>query len=73
VCSPRRLLEDLHRWKISIAGRSPSLEDLRGDFRSAMRADVDESFAMRMRQRHPPFVTPAPQAAATQLHERSAG
>jgi hypothetical protein len=55
------------------AGRSPSLEDLRGDFRSAMRADVDASFAMRMRQRHPPFVTPAPQAAATQLHERSAG
>ena len=35
-------------------GRSPSLEDLRADFRSAMRADVDESFAMRTRQRYPP-------------------
>lgn len=41
-------------------GRTPSLEDLRADFRSAMQADMDESFAMRMRQRYPPLVTPAP-------------
>ena len=50
-------------------GPAPSLEDLRADFRSAMQADVDESFAMRMRQRYPPFVTPAPQAPATQPHQ----
>jgi hypothetical protein len=31
-----------------------------------MQADVDESFAARMRQRYPPFVTPAPQPPATQ-------
>jgi hypothetical protein len=42
------------------AGRTPSLEDLRADFRSAMQTDMDKSFAMRMRQRYPPFVTPAP-------------
>jgi hypothetical protein len=41
------------------AGRTPSLEGLRADFRSAMQADMDESFAMRMRQRYPQFVTPA--------------
>jgi hypothetical protein len=42
-------------------GRTPSLEDLRADFRSAIQADMDESFAIRMRQRYPPFITPAPQ------------
>jgi hypothetical protein len=41
------------------AGRTPSLEDLRADFHSEMQADMDESFATRMRQRYPPFVTPA--------------
>jgi hypothetical protein len=51
------------------AGIAPTLEDLRADFRSAMQADVDESFAVRMRQRYPPFVTPAPQAPATQPHQ----
>ena len=40
-------------------GPTPSLEELRADFRSAMQADIDESFAMRMRQRYPPFITPA--------------
>lgn len=44
-------------------GRAPSLEDLRADFRNAMQADMDESFAMRMRQRYPPLVIPAPQAS----------
>lgn len=39
-------------------GRTPSLEDLRADFHNAMQTDMDESFAMRMRQRYPPFVTP---------------
>jgi hypothetical protein len=48
------------------AGIAPTLEDLRADFRSAMQADVDESFAVRMRQRHPPFVTPAAPTPATQ-------
>jgi hypothetical protein len=51
------------------AGIAPTLEDLRADFRSAMQADMDESFAVRMRQRYPPFVTPAPQAPATQPHQ----
>ncbi len=46
------------------AGRAPSLEDLRADFRGEMRDDIDESFAIRMRQRHPPFVTPAPKTLA---------
>jgi hypothetical protein len=63
----RLLSESLTRvLAAATAGRSPSLEDLRADFRSAMQADMDESFAMRMRQRYPPFVTPAPQAPATQ-------
>jgi hypothetical protein len=48
------------------AGSTPSLERLRADFRSAMQADMDESFAVRMRQRYPPFVTPAPAVSATQ-------
>jgi hypothetical protein len=48
------------------AGRTPSLEGLRADFRSAMQADMDESFAMRMRQRYPRFVTPAPQVSGAQ-------
>jgi hypothetical protein len=39
-------------------GPTPSLEELRADFRSA--------FAIRMRQRYPPFVTPAPQASTVQ-------
>ena len=43
-------------------GPTPSLEELRADFCSAMQADIDEAFAIRMRQRYPPFVTPAPQA-----------
>jgi hypothetical protein len=43
-------------------GPTPSLESLRADFRTAMQDDIDESFAIRMRQRYPPFVTPAPQA-----------
>jgi hypothetical protein len=47
-------------------GPTPSLEELRADFRSAMRADIDESFAIRMRQRYPPLVTPAPQASTLQ-------
>ena len=47
-------------------GATPSLEGLRADFRSVMQADMDESFAMRMRQRYPPFVTPAPQGSAAQ-------
>jgi hypothetical protein len=47
-------------------GRTLSLEDVRADFRSAMQADMDESFAIRMRQRYPPFVTPAPQVPAAQ-------
>jgi hypothetical protein len=41
-------------------GRTPSLEDLRADFRNTMQADIDESFAMRMRQLYPPIITPAP-------------
>jgi hypothetical protein len=57
--SPTRVLAD------ATEGRTPSLEDLRADFRSAMQADLDESFAMRMRQRYPPFITPAPQARAS--------
>lgn len=48
----------------STAGRAPSLEDLRADFRVEMRGAIDESFAIRMRQRHPPFVTPALQTLA---------
>jgi hypothetical protein len=48
---------------------TPTLEDLRADFRRAMQADMDESFAVRMRQGYPPFVTPAPQAPATQPHQ----
>jgi hypothetical protein len=51
------------------AGKAPTLEDLRADFRSAMQADMDESFAVRMRQRYPPLVTPAPQAPTTQPHQ----
>jgi hypothetical protein len=47
------------------AGRTPSLEDLRADFHSAMQANMDESFAIRMRQHYPPFVTPA-QVSTTQ-------
>jgi hypothetical protein len=42
-------------------GPTPSLNGLRADFRTAMQADIDESFAVRMRQRYPPFVPPAPQ------------
>jgi hypothetical protein len=39
--------------------RTPSSAALRADFRSAMQGDLDKSFAMRMRQRYPPIVTPA--------------
>jgi hypothetical protein len=41
------------------SGPAPSLEDLRAEFRAAMQTDIDESFATRMRQRYPSFVTPA--------------
>ena len=47
-------------------GPTPSLEELRADFRTAMQADIDESFAIRMRQRYPPLITPAPQASTVQ-------
>jgi len=47
-------------------GPTPSLDSLRADFRSAMQVDIDESFAACMRQRYPPFVEPAPRAAAAQ-------
>jgi hypothetical protein len=47
-------------------GPTPALEDLGADFRSAMQADMDDSFAMRMRQRYPPFVTPVPQVSTAQ-------
>lgn len=46
-------------------GPTPSLNALRADFRTAMQADIDESFAVRMRQRYPPFVTPARNQAAS--------
>jgi hypothetical protein len=44
-----------------LEGRSPQKptdRKFRVDFRTAMQADMDESFAIRMRQRYPPFVTP---------------
>jgi len=54
----------------STPGPTPSMDGLRAEFRATMQADIDESFAIRMRQRYPPFVTPAPQAAATQPTSR---
>lgn len=44
-------------------GPTPSLDVLRAEFRTAMQADIDKSFAVRMRQRYPPIVTPAPPPA----------
>lgn len=41
-------------------GPTPSLGSLRADFRTAMQADIDESFAARMRQRYPPSSRPHP-------------
>ena len=46
-------------------GPTPSLNALRADFRTAMQADIGESFAVRMRKRYPPFVTPARNQAAS--------
>lgn len=40
-------------------GPTPSLEGLRADFHAAMQEDIDKSFAVRMRQRYPSFVTSA--------------
>jgi hypothetical protein len=57
-----------HVLATATAGRTPSLEGMRADFRSAMQPDMDESFAMRMRQRYPPFVTSAPLASETQTN-----
>jgi hypothetical protein len=48
-------------------GTTPSLEDLRADFHRSMQADIDEAFAIRMRQRYPLFITPAPQVSGTLL------
>lgn len=36
-----------HVLAAATAGRTPTLEKLRADFRSAMQADIDESFAKR--------------------------
>jgi len=41
----------------AVPGRSPAMEDLRADFRSAMQEDMDESYAIRMRRRYPPIIT----------------
>jgi len=51
---------------VATPGPTPSLEELRVDFRSVMQTDINESFAIRMRQRYPPFVTPPPQATTVQ-------
>jgi hypothetical protein len=55
-----------HVLAAATPGPTPSLDGLRADFRTAMQTDIDESFAARMRQRFPPFVTPAPQTAIAQ-------
>ena len=50
--------ESLERVLAAAApGTTPALEDLRADFRSAMQADMDESYAIRMRRRYPPIIT----------------
>ena len=48
-------------------GSSPSLPDLRADFRNAVQADMDEAFAARMRQRYPPFLMSSPQGGQVGL------
>lgn len=42
----------------STRGRTPTVADLRADFRAEIQADVDNEFTVRMRNRYPPSLDP---------------